>query len=439
MRQKRVLVLGAAGRDFHNFLVALRDDPACRVVAFTATQIPEIAGRMLPPALAGVRYPDGIPIEPEERLEALIAERRVDEVVFAYSDVPHEHVMHVASRALAAGASFRLMGPDETMLAAKVPLVSVCAVRTGCGKSQTSRRVVRILRARGRKVVAIRHPMPYGDIAAQAVQRFATMADMDTHRCTVEEREEYEPHVAAGAVIYAGVDYALILEQAQAEADVLLWDGGNNDFPFYRSDLEIAVVDPLRAGHELGYHPGETVLRRAHVVIVNKIEQATPAAVEHVLANIAAANPRAIVIRAASPVTVADPAAVRGKRVIVVEDGPTLTHGGMDIGAGWVAAQQLGCVVVSPRAHAVGSIRATYDKYAQTEKVLPAMGYSARQLGDLGATIAATVTAEKVDAVLSATPIDLGKLVSTPVPMVRATYELEERGSPNLDEVLARF
>jgi predicted GTPase len=439
MSEKRVLILGAAGRDFHNFLVALRDDPGSRVVAFTATQIPDIAGRKMPAVMAGDRYPDGIPIETEDKMEALIRDQKVDEVVFAYSDVPHDYVMHIASRAMAAGASFRLMGPNETMIKAKVPLIAVCAVRTGCGKSQTSRRVVRILRAKGRRVVAIRHPMPYGDLAAQAVQRFATMEDMNKHKCTIEEREEYEPHVEAGAIIYSGVDYKRILDAAQAEADVVLWDGGNNDFSFYKADLEIAVVDPLRAGHELSYHPGETVLRRANVIIVNKIKQATPAAVDQILTNIAKANPSATVIQAASPITVADPSAVKGKRVIVVEDGPTLTHGGMDIGAGWVAAQDLGCEVISPRKHAVGTIKSTYEKYSQTEKVLPAMGYSAQQLADLKETIARTVQAEKIDVVLSATPIDLAKLISTPVPMVRASYELEELGSPNLDEVLAKF
>ncbi|MBI5534609.1 MAG: GTPase [Deltaproteobacteria bacterium] len=439
MSEKRVLILGAAGRDFHNFLVAMRDNPAYRVVAFTATQIPDIAGRKMPAAMAGSRYPDGIPIEVEDKMEEIIRDQKVDEVVFAYSDVPHEYVMHIASRALAAGASFRLMGPDETMIKAKVPVISVCAVRTGCGKSQTSRRVVRILRAKGKRVVAIRHPMPYGDLVAQSVQRFATMADMDTHKCTIEEREEYEPHVEAGAVIYSGVDYAKILEAAQKEADVILWDGGNNDFTFYKSDLEIAVVDPLRAGHELTYHPGETVLRRANVVIVNKIKQATPAAVDQIMTNIAKANPKATVIKAASPITVADPAAVKGKRVIVIEDGPTLTHGGMAIGAGWVVAQELGCTVVSPRKYAVGTIKSTYEKYSQTENILPAMGYSDAQIADLKATIAKVCESEKVDAVLSATPIDLAKLISVPVPMIRATYELEEIGSPNLDEVLAKF
>jgi predicted GTPase len=372
-------------------------------------------------------------------MEELIQKLAVDEVVFAYSDVPHDYVMHLASRAMAAGASFRLMGPKETMLKAKVPVISVCAVRTGCGKSQTSRRVVQILRKKGRRVVSIRHPMPYGDLAEQAVERFASYEDMARYKCTIEEREEYEPHVAMGAVVFAGVDYAKILEQAQKEADVILWDGGNNDFGFYESTLEIAIVDPLRPGHELAYHPGETVLRRAHVVIVNKIKQARPEAVEQVLANIEAVNPKATVIRAASPVAVADRSAIERKRVIVVEDGPTLTHGGMDIGAGWVAAQELRATVVSPRKYAVGSIRATYEKYRQTQKVLPAMGYSEQQLADLTETIENTVQAEKVDAILSATPIDLGKIVRAPVPIIRASYELEEIGTPNLEGVLVRF
>lgn len=439
MSEKRVLILGAAGRDFHNYLVALRDNPAYRVVAFTATQIPDIAGRKMPASMAGSRYPEGIPIEDEAKMEEIIRDRKVDEVIFAYSDVPHEYVMHMASRVMAAGPSFKLMGPDETMIKAKVPLISICAVRTGCGKSQTSRRVVQILRNKKRRVVSIRHPMPYGDLAEQAVQRFATMADMEKHKCTIEEREEYEPHVAAGAVIYSGVDYAKILEQAQAEADVVIWDGGNNDFSFYKPDLEIAVLDPLRPGHEMSYHPGETVLRRAHVIVLNKMAQAKPEAVDQIMTNIAKVNPKAIVIKANSPVTVADPAALKGKNVIVVEDGPTLTHGGMAIGAGWVAAQELGCNVVPTRKHAVGSIKYTYEKYSQTEKVLPAMGYSKQQLADLAETIKKTVQNEKVDAILSATPIDLGRLIETPVPMVRASYDLEELGSPNLEEVLAKY
>ena len=439
MPETRVLILGAAGRDIHNFLVAYRDDTTRTVVAFTAAQIPDIAGRTMPATLAGARYPQGIPIEPEEKLEELVARHRVDEVVFAYSDVPHDYVMHLASRVLATGASFRLMGPKETMLPAKVPVIAVCAVRTGCGKSQTSRRIVQLLRQRGRRVVVLRHPMPYGDLAAQAVQRFASYDDFARQHCTIEEREEYEPHVALGAVGYAGVDYARILAAAQQEADVVLWDGGNNDFSFVAPDLEIAVVDPLRPGHEIAYHPGETVLRRAHVIIINKIQQAKPEAVAQVLANIERANPRALVIRAASPVSVADPAAIANKRIIVVEDGPTLTHGGMDIGAGWVAARDLHATIVSPRKYAMGSIRATYEKYTQTKEVLPAMGYSARQLADLCATIEKTVDAEKVEAILSATPIDLAKLVTASVPIVRASYELAEVGSPNLEQVLARF
>ncbi|MBI5495488.1 MAG: GTPase [Deltaproteobacteria bacterium] len=439
MTEKRLLILGAAGRDFHNFLVACRDNPYYRVVAFTATQIPDIAGRKFPASLAGPRYPDGIPIEEESEMERLIRDRKVDEVVFAYSDVTHEYVMHMASRVHAAGASFKLMGPNETALKARVPVVSVCAVRTGCGKSQTARYIVRVLRERGRRVVAVRHPMPYGDLAAQAVQRFASYADMERHKCTIEEREEYEPHIEAGAVIYAGVDYAGILAEAQKEADVILWDGGNNDFSFYQPDFEVAVVDPLRPGHEVSYHPGETVLRRAHAVVINKIKQAKPADIDTVVANITRVNPKATIIRAASPIGVADLAAVKGKRAIVVEDGPTLTHGGMAIGAGWVAAQEHGVTVVSPRPYAVGSIKATYEKYGQTEKVLPAMGYSEHQLQDLMETVRRTVAAEKVDVLLSATPIDLGKVIKVPVPIVRATYELEELSKPGLADLLARF
>ena len=439
MSEKRVVILGAAGRDFHNFLVACKDDPNQRVVAFTAAQIPDIDGRKLPAELAGDRYPDGIPIESEDKLEEIIRDQKVDECVFSYSDVPHEYVMHMASRVHAAGASFRLMGPDETMIKSKKPLVSICAVRTGCGKSQTSRRVVKALRDAGKKVVSIRHPMPYGDLAAQRVQRFASYADMAKHKCTIEEREEYEPHVDLGAVIYSGVDYAAILAEAEKEADVIVWDDGNNDFSFYKPDIEIAVVDPLRAGHELSYHPGETVLRRAHVVVINKMAQAKPEDVDKLMTNIASVNPKATVVKANSPITLDNEAAVKGKKVGVVEDGPTLTHGGMAIGAGWVAAQDLGCTVVSPRKHAVASIEATYQKYGQTENVLPAMGYSDQQLKDLNETINKTVEAEKVDAVLSATPIDLAKLVKTSVPIVRARYELEETSKPDLAEIVSKL
>ena len=439
MSEKRVLILGAAGRDFHNFLVACKDDPNQRVVAFTAAQIPDIDGRRFPASLAGPRYPEGIPIEAEGHLENIIHEMNVDECVFAYSDVHHETVMHMASRVHAAGPSFRLMGPDETMIKSSKPIVSICAVRTGCGKSQTSRRVVKVLRDAGKRVVSIRHPMPYGDLAAQRVQRFATYEDMDKHNCTIEEREEYEPHVDLGAIIYSGVDYAAILAEAEKEADVIVWDGGNNDFSFYRPNIEIAVVDPLRAGHELTYHPGETVLRRAHVVVINKVKQAKPEDVDLLLRNIASVNPNATVIKANSPITVNDDAAVRGKKVVVVEDGPTLTHGGMAIGAGWVVARELGCTIISPRKYAVGTIADTYKKYGQTENVLPAMGYSKQQLEDLNETIARTVAAEKADAVLSATPIDLAKLIKATVPLVRASYDLEEIGKPDIADVLAKL
>ena len=438
MSEKRVVILGAAGRDFHNFLVGFRNNSAYRVVAFTATQIPDIDGRKFPAVLAGERYPEGIPIESESELETIIRDRKVDECVFAYSDVPHEYVMHMASRVHAAGPSFRLMGPDETMIKSSKPIISICAVRTGCGKSQTSRRVVSALRKLGKRVVSIRHPMPYGDLAAQRVQRFATFEDMDKHKCTIEEREEYEPHVAAGAVIYSGVDYAAILAEAEKEADIIVWDGGNNDFSFYKPDLEIAVVDPLRPGHELAYHPGETVLRRAHVVVINKIKQAKTEDVQLLERNIKSVNPKATIIQAASPITLDNEAAVKGKRVVVVEDGPTLTHGGMAIGAGWVAAKDVGATVVSPRKYAVGTIAQTYQKYGQTENVLPAMGYSDKQLADLNETLNRTIEAEKLDAVLSATPINLAKLVKVSVPMVRASYELEELGSPTLAEIVAK-
>lgn len=439
MSEKRVVILGAAGRDFHNFLVGFRDNPNYRVVAFTATQIPDIDGRKFPAALAGERYPDGIPIEAESELERIIKDNKVDECVFAYSDVTHDYVMHTASRIHAAGPSFRLMGPDETMLKSTKPVISICAVRTGCGKSQTSRRVVNALRSLGKRVVSIRHPMPYGDLAAQRVQRFATLEDMDKHKCTIEEREEYEPHVAAGAIIYSGVDYAAILAEAKKEADVIVWDGGNNDFAFYRPTIEIAVADPLRPGHELNYHPGETVLRRAHVVVINKIKQAKQADIDLLMNNIKSVNPNATIIKADSPITLDNEAAVKSKRVVVVEDGPTLTHGGMAIGAGWVAAKDLGATIVSPRKYAVGSIADTYNKYSQTENVLPAMGYSKQQLDDLNETLRRVIEAEKPDAVLSATPIDLGKLVKVSIPMVRASYELEELGSPTIADIVAKL
>jgi len=434
-RPTRVVIMGAAGRDFHNFNVVYRDNPAYRVVAFTATQIPNIEGRTYPAALAGSLYPEGIPIVPEEELADLVRREQVDEVVFAYSDVSHEYVMNRASIALAAGASFRLLGPRATMLKAKVPVVAVTAVRTGSGKSQTTRKVAEILTAKGLRVVVVRHPMPYGDLAKQAVQRFATREDLDRHECTIEEREEYEPHIERGNVVYAGVDYAAILEQAQVEADVILWDGGNNDFPFYIPDLWITVADPHRLGHETSYHPGETNLRAADVVIINKVDTAPAENVAALRETVARVNPKAVVIEAASPVAVDDPEAIRGKSVVVVEDGPTLTHGEMSFGAGVIAAQRLGATLVDPRPYAVGSLQQVYKKYTQLGALLPAMGYGAQQMKELEATINAT----PADAVVIGTPIDLGKLLKLNKPAVRVRYELEELGGASLAQVLDRL
>jgi predicted GTPase len=429
----RVIIMGAAGRDFHNFNVVFRDDPGSQVVAFTAAQIPNIEGRRYPPELAGPRYPEGIPIHPEADLGRLIDELRPHEVVLAYSDLSHETVMHIASQVLAAGPDFRLIGPDASMLESRVPVVSVCAVRTGSGKIQTTRRVVRILRDKGRKVVAVRHPMPYGDIARQRVQRFAVMDDLDRHRCTIEEREEYEPHIAAGCVVYAGVDYGAILAEAEKEADVIVWDGGNNDLPFFRPRLEIVVADPHRPGHETSYHPGETNLRRAHVVVINKVDTAAPEGVEAVKRSIRALNPRALVVDAASPISVDDPATIAGKRVLAIEDGPTLTHGGMGYGAGVLAARRHGAAeVVDPRPYAVGSIRDTFAAYPGIGPLLPAMGYGDQQIRDLEATIEAT----PAEVVLVATPVDLRRIVRIRKPALRVRYELEEVGHPDLVDAL---
>ena len=433
MRTRRVVVLGAAGRDFHNFNVALRDDPGTEVVAFTATQIPDIAGRVYPASLAGPAYPKGIPIVSEEELETVIAGSRVDEVIFAYSDVSHEHVMHLAARAVAAGADFRLLGAAATMLPARVPVVSVCAVRTGSGKSQTTRRVSEVLRRKGRRVVVVRHPMPYGDLEAQRVQRFADHSDLDRHRCTIEEREEYEPHLDRGTVVYAGVDYAAILAEAEREADVLLWDGGNNDLPFFRPDLEIVVADPHRPGHELRYWPGEANVRRAHVLVINKVSTAEPAGVAEVRKNLQILNPRATIVEADSPVHLSEPDAVRGRRVLVIEDGPTLTHGDMAYGAGVIAARQFGAAeIVDPRPYAVGSIAQTFRKYPGTGPVLPAMGYGDAQIRDLEATVRAT----PCDVVVIGTPIDLRRLIAFDRPAVRVTSDLAERGRPDLADLL---
>ncbi len=433
----RTLIMGAAGRDFHNFNVYFRDNPDYQVVAFTATQIPNIEGRLYPAQLAGSLYPQGIPIYPESELTRLIQEQRIDQVVFAYSDVSHETVMHKASQVLAAGADFRLMGINATQLKSKKPVVSVCAVRTGSGKSQTTRRVSLILRDMGYKVAAIRHPMPYGDLVKQAVQRFADYGDLDKHECTIEEREEYEPHLDNGVIVYAGVDYEKILRQAEEEVDIILWDGGNNDFSFYKEDLAIVVVDPHRPGHEVRYHPGETNVRHADVFVINKVDTADPDNVIAVRESIHALNPNAVVIEGASPLYVSDPAAIRGKRVLVIEDGPTLTHGEMSYGAGWVAARRFGAAeIVDPRPYAVGSIMTTYEKYPTTGPILPAMGYGEEQMRDLEQTIENA----PVDLVVSATPIDLNRVIKVRKPMQRVRYELQEIGQPTLAEILkAKF
>ena len=435
MEKTRVLIMGAAGRDFHNFNVYFRDNPTYEVVAYTVTQIPNIEGRVYPPELAGKLYPAGIPIYPEDQLETLIHELTVDQVVFAYSDVTHEHVMHKGSQVLAAGADFRLMGTKTTMLQSTVPVVSVCAVRTGSGKSQTTRRVSDILRQMGKRLVVVRHPMPFGDLVKQACQRFASYEDLDKHECTIEEREEYEPHLDRGSIVYAGVDYERILRQAENEADVILWDGGNNDLPFFRPNLHIVVTDPHRAGHELRYHPGEANLRMADVVVINKIDTSEPEKMEIVRRNITAANPHATVVDAASPIFVDDPLAIRGHRVLVVEDGPTLTHGEMAYGAGLVAAQRFGAAeIIDPRPYAVGSIAETFRKYPNTGPILPAMGYGARQIQELGETINAT----PCDLVIIATPIDLRRVVEINRPSQRVRYELQEIGIPTLQDVLGR-
>jgi len=429
----RTLIMGAAGRDFHNFNVFYRDNAAYEVIAFTATQIPDIEGRVYPAELAGSLYPAGIPIYAENDLTQLIVEQHIDQVVFAYSDVPHEYVMHKASAVLAAGADFRLLGRRETQVKSNKPVVSVCAVRTGSGKSQTTRRVSLILRDMGYKVAAIRHPMPYGDLVKQAVQRFADYADLDKHDCTIEEREEYEPHIDNGIIVYAGVDYERILRLAEQEVDIILWDGGNNDFPFYVSDLEIVVADPHRPGHESSYHPGEVNARTADVFVINKVDTADPEAVIQVRDSLYALNPSAIMVEAASPLFVDDPAAIRGKRVLVVEDGPTLTHGGMAYGAGWVAARRYGAAeIIDPRPYAVGSIRATYEKYPSTGDVLPAMGYGAQQTSELEETINKT----DADLVIIGTPIDLSRVLKIDKPFQRVRYELQEIGQPTLGDIL---
>jgi len=433
MERIRTIIMGAAGRDFHNFNTFYRDNVDYEVVAFTATQIPNIEGRKYPAALAGELYPEGIPIYPESDLTDLIAKEHIDQVLFAYSDVPHTYVMHKAALVNAAGADFRLMGTKETQIKSTKPVVAVCAVRTGSGKSQTTRRVSLILRDMGYKVAAIRHPMPYGDLEKQAVQRFVDYSDLDKHECTIEEREEYEPHLDNGVIVYAGVDYEAILREAEKEVDIVLWDGGNNDFSFYVSDLLIVVADPLRPGHERLYYPGETNVRLADVFVINKVDTADSENVIMVRNNLYELNPDAVVIEGASPLYVDDPATIRGKRVLVVEDGPTLTHGEMAYGAGFVAARRFGAgEIVDPRPFAVGSIKATYEKYPDTGTILPAMGYGDEMMHDLEETI----NSSDVDLVISATPIDLTRIIKINKPMQRVRYELQEIGEPTLESIL---
>ncbi len=434
MAKNRILIMGAAGRDFHNFNVYFRDNADYEVVAFTATQIPDIEGRVYPPELAGAIYPEGIPIYSEDDLESLIRDLNVDQAVFSYSDVSYEYVMHKASQVLAAGADFRLLGTGATMLESSKPLIAVCAGRTGSGKSQTTRRVCDLLKEMGKRVVAIRHPMPYGNLVEQACQRFATYEDMDRYDCTIEEREEYEPHIDRGVVVYAGVDYERILREAEKEADVIVWDGGNNDLSFYKSDLYITVLDPHRPGHELRYHPGEANLRAADVVVINKVDTASSDDIIAVRENVMAVKPGATIIEAASPIFVENPDVIRGKKVLVVEDGPTLTHGEMAFGAGVVAARRFGAVeMVDPRPYAVGSIVKTYEKYPTTGDVLPAMGYGEKQREELEQTIRNT----PCDLVIIATPIDLRRVIKIEKPSERVRYELQEIGRPNLADVLA--
>jgi len=436
MPKVKVIIMGAAGRDFHNFNVYFRDNDAYEVVAFTATQIPGIEGRIYPPELSGRNYPKGIPIYPEEELPKLIREHDVDQVVFAYSDVSHEYVMHKASIALANGADFRLMGSKTTMLTAKVPVISVGAVRTGSGKSQTSRQVAKILKSRGLNVVVIRHPMPYGDLRKQVCQRFASYEDLDKYECTIEEREEYEPHIDNGIIVYAGVDYEKILREAEKEADIIVWDGGNNDIPFYKPDLHIVVADPHRAGHEITYHPGEANLRMANVVIVNKVDTADPKNISLVKENIRKVNPNAVILEASSPITADKPELIKGKRALVIEDGPTLTHGNMPYGAATILAKQLGASeIADPRPYAVGSIKEAYEEYPHLGAVLPALGYGEKQIEELKETISRT----PCDVVVIGTPVDLRRIMEINKPTVRVKYELKVLGPLSLEQILENF
>ena len=437
MSKRKVIIMGAAGRDFHNFNTYFRDNPNYEVVLFTATQIPDIEGRVYPPELAGSLYPNGIPIEPESRLVELIKAHNVDEVVLAYSDLPHQYVMEKAAIVTSAGADFKLMGPMHTMIESKKPVISICAIRTGCGKSQTTRRVLDILRAKGKKVISIRHPMPYGNLVEQKVQRYATYEDLDKYKCTIEEREEYEPHIDRKSVIYAGVDYEAILKQAEQEdPDIILWDGGNNDFPFYKSDLMIVVVDPHRPGHEVSYFPGMTNLLMADVIVINKEETANSEGIEIIRKNIEKWNPTAVVVDASSPIFVDDHSSIKGKRVLVVEDGPTLTHGEMRYGAGFVAAKKFGASeIIDPRPFAVGSIIDTYKKYDHLDSILPAMGYGEKQTRELEQTI----NNSDADLVVIGTPIDLRRVMKLNKPAVRVKYELQEIGKPDLEDVITDF
>ncbi|WP_455205971.1 cyclic 2,3-diphosphoglycerate synthase [Kaarinaea lacus] len=435
-KRNLVVIMGAAGRDFHNFNMVYRNDPNCEVVAFTATQIPDIAGRLYPASMAGAHYPIGIPILAESEFEKLCRQQPINQVVFAYSDVPHALVMHKASIALALGADFILLGPERTMLKSKVPVIAISAVRTGCGKSQTTRWLANLLKQLGKRVAVIRHPMPYGDLEKQAVQRFAEAADLDAAQCTVEEREEYEPHLAMGNIVYAGVDYGAIVTQAESEVDVILWDGGNNDFPFIRPDLHIVLVDPLRPGNEATHHPGEAVLRMADIVVVAKVNSAADADIQQVSDNVKQINPRAQLIRGASPVQLTEPENVRGKRVLVVEDGPTITHGGMPYGAGYVAATQAQAAeIVDPRSAAVNDITEVYKQYPHIGAVLPAVGYHPTQLEALRKTI----NSAAADIVVSATPCDLSALIKIDKPIVRVRYEFSEVGEPKLSDLVKSF
>jgi predicted GTPase len=436
MSRKKIIIMGAAGRDFHNFNVFFRDNKDYEVVAFTAEQIPGIGDRIYPPELAGPLYPEGIKIYPEEHLPELINKYKVEQCILAYSDLSYETVGHKIAWVTSLGADIRFMGTENTMIKSSKPVVAVCAVRTGCGKSQTSRRVNQILVDMGLKPVNIRHPMPYDpDLTTQIAQRYENLKDMDKYHCTIEEREEYEPMINMGVILYAGVDYGKILEQAEKEADVITWDGGNNDFPFYKPDLLIVITDPHRPGHEISYYPGETNLRMADVVVINKIDTADYEDVEYVRESITWANPRAMIIDAASPVSIGDISMIRGKRVIVIEDGPTVTHGGMQYGAGYIAARKAGATIIDPRPYAVGSIKDTFEKYSHLEDVLPAMGYGKKQIHELEETI----NAADVDAVVIGTPIDLGKLIKINKPSTRIRYDLQEIGRPNLEDVLKDF